>query len=178
MPLFSGRTILGVVACLALILGGFVLRDVEYPGVDLDVDVNLPWVSDGCGDGAQSYRKSLLEASTQHMRRINDLQQQAAEAIVAGDAAAAAARLQDVATESDTLAADLARVDLVVEKREQRDAAVAAARAIGTAARGVASAGGTFDAATFEESSAPLDEAAATYNAAMQQLIDTSPACD
>ena len=175
MPLFSGRTILGVVACLALILGGFVLRDVEYPGVN--VDVELPWVSDGCGDGAQSYRKSLLEASTQHMRRINDLQAQAAAAIVAGDAATATSRLQDVATEADTLAADLARVDIVVEKREQRDAAVAAARQIGTAARGVASAGPAFDAATFEEAAAPLDTAAARYNEVMQELVDTSPAC-
>ena len=174
MPLFSGRTILGVVACLALILGGFVLRDVEYPGVD--VNVELPWVSDGC-DGAQSYRKSLLEASTQHMRRINDLQEQAAAAYVAGDAATGAARLQDVAKETDTLAADLARIDIVVEKREQRDAAVAAARGIGTAARGVATADPTFDAASFEEASAPLDEAAQRYNDAMQELVDTSPNC-
>ena len=175
MPLFSGRTILGVVACLALILGGFVLRDVEYPGVDLDVD--LPWVSDGCGDGAQSYRKSLLEASTQHMRRINDLQAQAAAAIVAGDDATGVARLQDVGREADTLAADLARVDIVVEKREQRDAAVAAARGIGTAARGVATGDPAFAAATFEEAAAPLDKAAARYNAVMQELVDTSPNC-
>jgi hypothetical protein len=175
MPLFSGRTILGVVACLALILGGFVLRDVEYPGVD--VDVELPWVSDGC-DGAQSYRKSLLEASTQHMRRINDLQEQAAAAYVAGDAGTGAARLQDVSKEADSLAADLARIDIVVEKREQRDAAVAAARGIGAAARGVATADPTFDAASFEEASAPLDAAAQRYNDAMQELVDTSPNCD
>ena len=127
MPLFSGRTILGIVACLALILGGFVLRDVEYPGVN--VDVELPWVSDGCGDGAQSYRKSLLEASTQRMRRINDLQAQAAAAIVAGDAATRPRRGCRTSRRRPTRwPPTSARVDIVVEKREQRDAAVAAAR--------------------------------------------------
>ncbi len=52
---------------------------------------------------------------------------------------------------------------------------MAAARQIGTAARGVASAGRRSTPPTFEEAAAPLDTAAARYNEVMQELVDTSP---
>src|SRR5918998_5889713 len=95
MPLFSGRTILGIVVVVALILGGFVLRDVEYP-----------WVEEGC-EANPSYRRSLIEASTQRMRRINDLQEVVAKAAVAGAGREAQARLADIVTEAEAPAVPL-----------------------------------------------------------------------
>jgi hypothetical protein len=165
MPLFSGRTILGVVAVIALILGGFALRDVEYP-----------WVEAGC-DANPSYRRSLIEASTQHMRRINDLQEQAAKAAVIGAGREAQARLGDVASEAESLAADLGRVDVVDYKRAERDRAAAAARGIATAARGVSNRLSGLTPGTFAATAAPLDDAADTYNRTMTTLVDTSRSC-
>jgi len=165
MPLFSGRTIFGIVAVVALILGGFVLRDVEYP-----------WVAEGC-EANPSYRRSLLEASTQHMRRINALQAQVAKAAVAGAGREAQARLADVATEAEALAVELASVDVVDYKRAERDRAAVAARGIATAARTVSADLSSLAPATFAETAAPLDTAAEAYNAAMTTLVDTSRSC-
>src|SRR5829696_1065901 len=148
MPLFSGRTIFGIVAVVALILGGVVLRDVEYP-----------WVADGC-EANPSYRRSLLEASTQRMRRINSLQTQVAKAAVA-----------------EALAVALTSVDVVDYKRAERDRAAVAARGIATAARTVSSNLSSLAPATLSETAAPLDTAAETYNAAMTTLVDTSRSC-
>ena len=165
MPLFSGRTILGIVVVVALILGGFVLRDVEYP-----------WVEGGC-EANPSYRRSLIEASTQRMRRINDLQTTVAKAAVAGAGREAQARLADIATEAEALAVDLASVDVVDYKREERDRAALAARGIATAARSVSGRLAQLAPGTFTETAAPLDTAAETYNDAMTTLVDTSRGC-
>ena len=165
MPLFSGRTIFGIVAVVALILGGFVLRDVEYP-----------WVEQGC-EANPSYRRSLLEASTQRMRRINDLQTQVAKAAVAGAGREAQARLADIATEAEALAVGLSSVDVVDYKRAERDRAAVAARGIAAAARNVSGNLSRLAPGTFAETAAPLDTAAAAYNTAMTRLVDTSRSC-
>lgn len=165
MPLFSGRTIFGIVAVVALILGGFVLRDVEYP-----------WVEGGC-EANPSYRRSLLDASGQRMKRINGLQTQVAKAAVAGAGREAQARLADIATEAEAMAVALAAVDVVDYKRAERDRAAVAARGIATAARAVSTDLSQLAPATFAATAAPLDTAAQTYNAAMTTLIDTSRSC-
>jgi hypothetical protein len=126
---------------------------------------------------APGYARRLAELNNARLPTLLTMQRGVASGLANGMGAAAASDLRRLGSASARLADALADIDVPDYKREQRDAAVLAARRVAARARTAALAVSERSFGEWRTAERGLSDATSDYDSAMSVLVSTRKGC-